>query len=317
MTKIAVIGAGIMGTNHVRVLSSLPGAELIAVVDSDRDRGEATANNAGATYLESPSDLVGLVDAAVIATPSETHASIGVPLLESGIDLLVEKPIASETSDAQRLVDAAEAQNRILMVGHIEQFNPAVLELKRIVDNPLHLELTRVGPFSPRVSTDVVLDLMIHDLDLVSSLAGSEVLRVAASGRSVVTDELDLASALITFTNGVTATLTASRVAQMKIRQIEVTQKDTFVNVDLVRQDVTIHRLHHNEFLSEGGQVYRQSGLVEIPFLEHRGEPLALELRHFLECTQGGTAPAVGGRAALSALELALEVRTQALAGLP
>jgi predicted dehydrogenase len=173
----------------------------------------------------------------------------------------------------------------------------------------VHLELTRIGPFSPRVSTDVVLDLMIHDLDLALALTGSEVVAVEAIGRCVRTDSLDLATALLQFRNGVTATVTASRVAQAKVRSVELTQKDNFVVVDLVRQDLTIHRVTHNEFLSQGGARYRQNGLVEIPFLEHRGEPLALELGSFLESVTTRRPPRVTGEQGRRALELALRVR--------
>jgi predicted dehydrogenase len=270
---------------------------------------------AGTTHLKSIDELPDDVQAVVIATPTETHEALGLALLDRGVDLLIEKPFASSSAEARRLLDAAEGSDQILMVGHIERFNPAFVELQRFLDEPLHLEFTRVGPFSPRVGTDVVLDLMIHDLDLALAMAGSPVASMSATGRIVMGDTLDLAAALLVFENGLTTTLTASRVAQIKVRKIDVTQRESFASADLVRQDVTINRLSHSEFLAEGVPVYRQSGLVEIPFVEQRGEPLAVELRHFLRCVRDRTRPVVGAPEALVALELAIAVRDAALQG--
>jgi predicted dehydrogenase len=315
VTRVAVVGAGIMGANHARVLHRLPGAQVTLVVDPDEDCGRALARSVDAEWAPDAGAVPELADAAVVATPTGSHADVGVGLLRAGVDLLVEKPIAVTLADATRLVEAAADGARVLAVGHVERFNPAVLELDRVVDDLVHLELTRIGPFSPRVSTDVVLDLMIHDLDLALTLAGAEVTEVHAIGRSVRTPTLDLATALLRFGNGVTAALTASRVAQSKVRTVELTQRDSFVAVDLVRQDLTVHRVTHNEFLSEGGARYRQTGLVEIPFLEQRGEPLALELTDFLECVATRRTPRVTGEQGRRALELALRVRD--LAGAP
>jgi predicted dehydrogenase len=309
VTRVALVGAGIMGTNHARVLHTLPGAELTLVVDPDEARGRAVASSVGATYSPDARTVPGFADAAILATTSESHADIGVPLLEAGVDLLVEKPIATTVEAADRLIEAAEDNDRVLTVGHIERYNPAVLELDRQVQDLLHIELTRMGPFSPRVTADVVLDLMIHDLELALAISGAEVERAAAIGQCVRTDSLDLVTALLRFTNGVTATVTASRVGQTKIRHIELTQRANFVVVDLLRQDVTIHHVEHNEFVSAGGARYRQSGVIEIPFLEHRGEPLWLELGHFLECIATRGTPRVTGLQGRRALELALTVR--------
>ena len=309
MTAVALVGAGIMGTNHARVLQTLPGAEFTLVVDPDEARGRAVASSVGATYSPDPRAVPAFADAAILASTSESHADVGVPLLEAGVDLLVEKPIATTVESAVRLIEAAGANDRVLMVGHIERFNPAVLELDRQVRDLVHIDLTRMGPYSPRVTADVVLDLMIHDLELALAISGAPVDWVAAIGRCVQSDSLDLATALLHFTNGVTATVTASRVGQTKIRHIELTQRANFVVVDLVRQDVTVHHVEHNEFLAAGGARYRQSGVIEIPFLEHRGEPLWLELCHFLECIATRGTPRVTGLQGLRALELALTVR--------
>jgi predicted dehydrogenase len=316
MIRVALAGAGVMGANHARLLGSMPDCELVAVVERDVVRGEAVAAMAGTKHLNSIDELPDDVQAVVIATPTETHEELGLQLLERGIDLLIEKPLASSIVEARRLLEAVESSDQILMVGHIERFNPAFVELQRFLDEPLHLEFTRVGPYSPRVGIDVVLDLMIHDLDLALAMAGSPVASMSATGRVIMGDTLDLASALLVFESGLTATLTASRVAQIKVRKIDVTQRTSFASADLVRQDVTIHRLHHSEFLAEGVPVYRQSGLVEIPFVEQRGEPLGAELRHFLGSVRDRTLPVVGAPEALVALELALAVRDAALNGI-
>jgi UDP-N-acetylglucosamine 3-dehydrogenase len=315
MIRVAVAGAGVMGANHARVLGSLPECVVVAVVDDDEVRGKAVAALGGGEHLMSIDALPDDVDAVVVATPTDTHEDLGLRLLERGFDLLIEKPIAPTSELARRLVEAAERSDRVLMVGHIERFNPAFVELQRFLDEPLHLDFTRVGPFSPRSRTDVVVDLMIHDLDLALTIAGSPVASMSATGRVIMGDALDLANALLVFESGLTATLTASRVAQTKVRKIDVTQKDSFATADLVRQDVTIHRLHHSEFLSNGIPMYRQSGLVEIPYLEQRGEPLNSELRHFLSCVRDRSRPLIGAPEALRALELALAVRDTAVAG--
>jgi len=313
--KSVVIGTGIMGANHVRLLNSLTEFELVAVVDPDGPRGQAVAELVGADYLESIEQIPEDVTVAVLASPTSTHEDLGVALLERGIDVLIEKPVAETVDGARRLEAASDTTQGILMVGHIERFNPAVLDLPRFLDDPLHLEFTRVGPFSPRIGSDVVLDLMIHDIDLALSIAGAELASMSATGRIVMGENLDLATALLVFTNGLTATLTSSRVAQTKMRRIDITQRSSSISVDLVRQDITINRLHHSEFLSNGIPSYRQSGLVEIPYLEHRGEPLALELRHFAACVNERTRPKVGAPEALAALEIALSIRDAALEG--
>jgi predicted dehydrogenase len=315
VSKVAVVGAGVMGANHVRILNSLPEFEVVAVVDPDAQRGQAVAELVGAKYLGSIDEFPGDVGAAVLASPTSMHEELGVALLERGVDLLIEKPAAETVDGVERLAATATSQRRVLMVGHIERFNPAVLELARFLDDPIHLEFTRVGPFSPRIGTDVVLDLMIHDIDLALAIAGVELASMSATGRVVMGENLDLATALLVFTNGLTATLTASRVAQTKVRRIDITQRTSAIAVDLVRQDITINRLHHAEYLSDGIPTYRQSGLVEIPYLEQRGEPLTLELRHFAKCVEERSRPIVGAPEAREALQLALSIRDAALEG--
>ncbi len=311
MLELGLVGAGIMGANHARVSMGLKDARIGIVVDPDREKGEALAKHIGAEYASGVGALFGRVDAAIATVPTELHANVGRQLLEGGLDLLVEKPITSTVEEAKMLVACAAEHDRILMVGHVERFNPAVLGLNSFVDDLLHIEIKRVGPFTQRVTVDVVLDLMIHDVELARSLVpvGVEVRDVAAISRKVRTESEDLAIAMLSFSNGVTATLTASRISQTKQRQIELTQKDNVVIADLLRQQITLHRVDHAEYVGDSGMRYRQNSVMEIPYLEHHGEPLFLEQRHFVESVQNHTQPVVSGADGLAALELAIRIR--------
>ena len=312
MVKLAIVGAGIMGGRHARVARSVPDAEVAVVVDPDEHKGRQLAEHIGAAYMPSVNALPGIVDAAIVAVPTESHLEIGSVLLEKGLDVLMEKPIAATVEEAKRLVAAAEEHDRILMVGHVERFNPAVIELARHLSGLIHIDVRRVGPFTPRIPTGVALDLMIHDIDVVSWLAGSQPEVISAMMRRVRSDTEDIAVCILTFPTGVSAVLTASRASQSKQRQIELIQKDNVVVADLVRQQVTVHRVEHSEFVDERGSMYRQSGIIEIPYLEQQGEPLFLEQRHFLKCVLERTQPAVSGQDGLAALEIAIRIRDQA-----
>jgi predicted dehydrogenase len=297
-----------MGTNHARVASTSRSMDLAYVVDADAGRAAAVAGAHGAEPATSVDDIAGDIDGAIIALPTELHAPVAVPLLERGVACLVEKPIARSIEDAERIVAAAAAADTIVSVGHVERFNPAVFELDNVIDDLVHLEADRISAFSPRVLDDVVLDLMIHDLDIVGSIMDAPLADVQAVGRSTRTDSWDLVTALLRFEDGVTAALTASRLGQQKIRELRLTQTDGFVVVDLLGQQVTINRVAHSEFIDERGARYRQTGVVEIPFLEHRGEPLAMEQEEFSTAVAERRAPRVSGEDGLRALRWARQV---------
>jgi predicted dehydrogenase len=302
-----------MGANHVRVSSQLRDAQVSWVVDQDLAKARTAAEVVGAKATSSVAEAVGSVDAAIVAAPTASHEELGLAFLEAGVPVLMEKPVAATPAAARRLVETAAARGVVLAVGHVERFNPAVLELDHIIRDVVHVSIERISPYSPRISDGVILDLMIHDLDLVRSIVKDEVVGVSAVARTLRSATEDLASALLTFANGATATLTASRVGQNKIRTVEITQKDGFVTVDLLRQDVTINRVDHSEYLSDQGARYRQTGVVEVPFLEHRGEPLFLELAAFVECVRTGGTPRVSGADGLAALELATRISESAV----
>jgi predicted dehydrogenase len=312
MLRLGIIGAGVMGANHARVALSLRDAELVAVVEPNEAPGKTLAEASGCSHFFRVEDVIGKIDAAVLATPTPSHASVAEVLLDQGVSVLVEKPFVSKAEDGWPLVEKAKANDLVLMIGHTERFNPAVLELEGIVQGVIDLQALRLSPYSERVKDGVILDLMIHDLDIAMNLVKSPIKDVYATARTIRSNEEDLAHCLMVFENGVTASFSVSRVAQNKIRTLQITQEDGFINVDLLRQDITVSRVHHSEYLSSQGSRYRQSGLLEIPFIESRGEPLFLQLNHFVECVQAGGIPRVSGEDGLRALELVERVRQAA-----
>jgi UDP-N-acetylglucosamine 3-dehydrogenase len=308
---LAIIGAGSMGRNHIRVALGLRDVRVAFVVDTDADRGQPAATRAGAAYLRSIEGVIGNIDAAIVAVPTDQHLPVGLQLLSAGIHTLIEKPLAPTPAAGRELVDAADASSALLMVGHIERFNPAVLTLPSVIAQPIHFETARISPFTPRITEGVVMDLMIHDLDILRSLIPAPISSIKASARQVRSDTQDLAVAVLEFANGVTATLTASRLGQEKVRAISITQARDFVKVDLIRQDITIHSQQHVSFVEEGSG-YRASGLVESPFIRNRGEPLAIELEHFVSCVMNRAKPLVSGEDGLSAISLVRQIEAAA-----
>ena len=226
--RMAVIGAGIMGANHARVVKQLQTATLTAVVDQDLERANLVVGPEGRGVVDL-AEVIDEIDAAVVAVPTKFHHDITLQLLRAGKHVLVEKPIAATEVEAKAMVEAAEELGVVFTVGHIERFNPAVVELSKWIENPVHIRIERINPYSERILDGVVMDLMIHDLDIVLSLAdGVEVVDVEGIGHHVRSDSEDLAVVTLRFANGLTASLTTSRLGQQKIRQIEsLTEKLT------------------------------------------------------------------------------------------
>jgi UDP-N-acetylglucosamine 3-dehydrogenase len=305
MVDIALIGAGAMGANHFRTSASLRDARISAIVDHDIERARALASDTGVMVTDDLTKVVGNVDAAIIATPTPTHTDLALQLLASGVHVLVEKPIADDLSRARAVVQAAAEAGLTLMVGHVERFNPVILEFEQLLDRPLFFEAARVSPYTDRITDGVVLDLMVHDIDIVLSLARSSVRSVTARTLCVRGSREDAAWAIIEFDNGMVAQLTASRLGQDKIRSMSVTEADRVLRADLIKQDLSIHRVTSVAFSGAG---YREAGMVEIPFLQHRGEPLFLEQWHFVEAVQGRRDVKVSGVEAVLALEIAHKV---------
>jgi UDP-N-acetylglucosamine 3-dehydrogenase len=316
--KIAVVGAGVMGTNHARTVAANRDVELVAIADPDLDRATALAAAHGGVPVADIMTLGDRFDAAIVATPTAHHHSLAMALISARKHVLIEKPIAVTVHDANALVEAARHAGVSLMVGHVERFNPVVLALPEVLDQPVHFEAFRIGPFTSRVPDSVVLDLMIHDIDIVTRLTGSPVVKTQAVGQSRRSNSDDMVTALLTFENGMTAALTASRLGQQKVREFRITQHESVITADLLRQQIEVNRMVHTEYLGEQGRRYRQSGSVEMPFIENLGEPLAQQLRSFVRRAQAGRtdeSTLVDAKAAVSALGTAIDVMTACRAG--
>lgn len=294
--RIGVAGVGAIGQNHARVLAELPQAELTAILDTDEARARDLAERYGAQAVTNLSAFAELVDAATVATPTSTHAEIGEALIEAGKHLLIEKPITSNVDDARRLVERAHQSQRILQVGHIERFNPVMGKLEEQLSNPRFIEVHRLSPFPQRsMDIGVVLDVMIHDLEILLHLVKAPLEKVEAVGVPVLTHREDIANARLVFANGCVANVTASRVSPDKLRKIRVFQEDCYVSLDYQAQE---------------GMLYRKNGL-EIqaePVQVEKDEPLKLELASFVDCALRGDQPKVSGQEGTAALDVALEI---------
>lgn len=317
--RVGVIGVGNMGQHHARVLSLLKDVELVGISDVNVERGIDTASKYRVRFFENYHDLLPFVDAVCIAVPTRLHYRVGMDCLQAGVHTLIEKPIAASIAEAESLVNAAADNNCILQVGHIERFNPAFQELCKVLktEEILALEAHRMSPYSQRANdVSVVLDLMIHDIDLLLELAAAPVVKLTASGsRASDSGYLDYVTATLGFSNGVVATLTASKVTHRKMRRLMVHCKNSLTEADFLNNEILIHRQTIANYSTEYGQVlYRQDGLIEKVHTSNI-EPLNAELEHFVHCVRGGDQPSVGGEQALKALRLASLVEQMALDG--
>jgi predicted dehydrogenase len=304
--RVGVVGVGALGQHHARVYASLPDTELIGVVDAIPGRAEEIARPLGTKVFSSYQDLFGKVDAVSIATPTILHAEIGERFLKEGVHVLVEKPIAHTLEDADRLIQAAQANGRVLQVGHLERFNPAVQELRKIVRRPRFFEAHRMGLFSPRsLDIDVILDLMIHDLDIICLLVPSPVSFVSAVGIAILTNRIDIANARIHFEDGCVANITASRVSMEKIRKLRLFQKQEYISLDYTRQDVAVFSLKHKP----GNPIPE---IVNQKLAPEKKEPLQLELISFLNAARSKGPVECSGEEGRKALALALQILAQA-----
>ena len=287
--RVGVIGIGNMGWHHARVLSLLRDADLVGVADPDAARGQLAVDQFGCRWFADFRAMLPEVDAVCIAVPTLLHHRVGLACLEAGAHVLIEKPIAATQEEAADLIRAAEAASRLLQVGHIERFNPAFRELlKVVVDEEI-----------------VVLDLMIHDIDLVLELAASPVVRLAAAGGRSSDGPIDYVNATLAFANGVVASLTASKMAHRKVRRLYTHCRNSLMETDFLNHNLRIHRRSTGSFSADHGElVYRNDGFIE-EVSTTSIEPLYAELEHFLRCVRGDETPAVDGLQASRALQLA------------
>jgi predicted dehydrogenase len=303
-----------MGAHHLRILSGLKGVELCGVLDSDPGRANAAALAHGCQAFDSLPAFAGAVDAAAVATPPGTHAELAGALLERGIHCLVEKPLATTAEDCRALIEAGAAAGVVLLVGHVERFNPVVRQLGEIVaGSAIHaIDVRRMSALSSRVTdVDVVADLMIHDIDVVLSLVGADVTEVSAHGvRTLDANGQDYVTATLLFETGTLATLTASRITHNKIRELSVTADVGFLTADYATQELLIHRQGGTSTIAgeRDDPTYVLDLAVE-RVLVRAEEPLAAEIRHFVDAVNGRADPLVSGEAALRALELAWTIQ--------
>ena len=306
--KVGVIGIGNMGWHHARVLSLLRDADLIGVADPDPERGQMATEQFGCRWFADYREMLPEVEAVCIAVPTLLHHPVGLACLQAGLHVLIEKPIAASQDEATALINAAHQAHRLLRVGHIERFNPAFRELIKVVANEevVVLEGRRHSPHSDRANdVSVVLDLMIHDIDLVLELAQAPVVRLAAAGGRSAEGPIDYVNATLGFENGVVASLTASKMSHRKIRSLSAHCRSSLVETDFLNHTLHIHRRAHEWVSADHGELlYRNDGFIE-EVSTTSIEPLYAELEHFLQCVRGRETPAVDGLQASRALKLA------------
>jgi predicted dehydrogenase len=300
--RVAVVGAGEFGRNHVRVYRELERATLVGIFDQNAARAAEIAQEFQTQAFQSLEELRGKVDAATVSVPTVAHAELGCRLIEMGIDVLVEKPMAGTLAEADRLLHAAKLHGRILQVGHVERFNPAVIAVGPFVKRPLFFEVHRLGVFTPRsLDVDVIYDLMIHDLDILLALVREEVTEVKAVGIPVLTNKVDIAHARLEFAGGAVANVTASRVSTERVRKMRFFQEHEYISLDYARRDA----------LRVG--VKRPGPMPEFGFEKLEApatEPLRAELEAFAESVRTRAIPKTDGAAGRAALELASKVMT-------
>jgi predicted dehydrogenase len=298
--RVAVVGCGEFGRNHARVYRELENVELVGMFDQNAERGQQMAQEFGARAFSQLGELRGAVDAASVAVPTAVHQEIGCELMEMGVDALVEKPMARTASEADALIAAARQTNRILQVGHVERFNPAVRAIEPFVKRPLFFEVHRLGVFTPRsLDVDVIYDLMIHDLDILLALVKEPVEEVRAVGIPVLTDKVDIAHARLEFEGGAVANVTASRVSTERVRKMRFFQESEYISLDYARRDALRIGVKH-----PGPQP--EFGFEKLPAPDT--EPLRAELEAFVESVKTRKPPKTDGAAGRAALELATRI---------
>ena len=317
--RVAVIGCGAFGRNHARVYRQLQqegaGIEFVGVVDNDLHRAQTVATEFGTNPLSSIKDLRGKIDAASIAVPTIHHLAVAREILESGADVLVEKPIAATIAQADEMIAGASRWDRVAQVGHLERFNPAVIATLSLVTRPMFFEVHRLSVFTPRsLDVDVVMDLMIHDLDVVLSLVKSPVREVHAVGLPVISDKVDIANVRIEFETGCVANFTASRVSTERVRKLRFFQPHEYVSIDYARQDVISIRVDERAAaaLLRGEALPANVGptpglAINKPRVEAK-EPLRTEIESFLASVRSRRPPEVSLEDGRAALALALQI---------
>lgn len=307
--RLGVIGTGHMGQYHVNVAKQLSQAELVGIFDADLERSKQISEKHGTQSFSTIEDMLENVDAVVIAAPTFLHHELSKKALLAGKHVLVEKPIAETVEQAKELVTISKEKKLVFQVGHIERFNGAVLELGKIIRNPLLIESRRLSPYNARIKdVGVVLDMMIHDIDIILNLVKSPVVSVSARGNKVVSNHEDIASVVISFENGCVANMNASRCTQAKIRTLNISEEDSYVFLDFTDQEIELHRqASSNTQLGNGEIKYKQESIVEKIFV-HKDNPLKQEHEHFVNCILDPSKEYIGGDSDIKTLEVAYKI---------
>ena len=305
MSKIrtAVIGVGYLGKFHAQKYAQLDSSELVAVCDASLEIAQQIADEHDVPAFTDYHELIGKIDAVSIVVPTQKHYEVAKVLLENGIHVLLEKPITSTVEEAEELVKIADEKKCVFQIGHLERFNPAVLALEDELKQPLFIESNRIAPFNPRgADVNVVLDLMIHDIDIILDFARSPVKSITADGVAVISNEIDIANARITFENGCVANVTASRVSMKSERIMRIFQHDAYISIDFQNKKLSLHN-------KGDGEMY--PGIANIESNERtfdQGDALYSEIEAFLNSIKNNTPPVVSGKAGLLALQTAIKI---------
>ncbi|OGW74772.1 MAG: hypothetical protein A2Z72_05015 [Omnitrophica bacterium RBG_13_46_9] len=296
--NVGVVGVGYLGSLHARVYSQIKNANLVCVCDIDKKRAKKVAKKYGVWYFPDYRTLFDKVEAVSLAVPTELHYKIAKDFLNNNIHVLIEKPIAKTVAEAQELIDIADSKNLIIQVGHIERFNPVVRAVEPFLTDPRFIECHRAGPYKKKKrvrDVGVILDLMIHDIDIILSLVKSEVETIEAVGISTFSPFEDIANVRLNFKNGTIADITASRVTKEEVRKIKISQHDSYITLNYLHQDAFIVRKTDNKLLKEKIKI-------------EKTEPLKQELKSFISCIQNSTKPIVSGREGKLALSVAMDI---------
>ncbi|MEY3607258.1 MAG: hypothetical protein RLZZ447_46 [Verrucomicrobiota bacterium] len=313
--RCGVAGVGSLGQHHARIYATLPGVEFVGVFDADPRRAAEVAGRHGGRVFPDLATLGAACDAVSVVVPTDRHAEVALALLAAGSHLLIEKPLCASLAEAEQVLAAAREAARIVQVGHIEHFNPVMAFLEREIDRPRYLTAERLAPYQPRgTEVGVVLDLMIHDIGIVLALVKSPLTRIDSVGVRVLSRSEDIANARLQFADGCVANLSASRMSAKKAREIRIFQEDAYLSLDFMHQaghlvrkeDLVAHAIRVRAGELKGGEAIP---VQEIPI--EKGEPLALELAHFVESVARARQPKVGAALGKSALEVALAITEQ------
>ena len=316
--KIGVVGAGHLGKHHIKHLSNHKGVDFVGVFDINEDSLKNICDEFSVKPIQSLEELISSCEAVNIVTPTNTHFDIAIKFLNQKKDVFIEKPITNTVEEALALINLAKTNECIVQVGHIERFNPTINKLKELVDNPHYIEIERLAPFQARgTEVPVVLDLMVHDIDLILEMVNSPLESIQASGAKMMSNSIDLAHANIKFQNGVVANLKSSRIAQNYVRKIRTYQKNFYSITDLMIPQIELYGLkHHNAFSKElkSQEIETNTGLKTLyyeKFVPENKDALLEEINDFIHCINTRSKPNVDGQAGANALEIALQIENE------